>query len=203
MRVFLDDAELTVPEPTLTAVLAAGSAASEARGRIVVEVWADGEPAPDEDLAQPPDRAPYAGEVRLITAEPRALVRSVLFDVADALEATRDTQRRAADLIQVGETGKGLHELGEALRSWDTVRRAVEEGAALLGMSVNSDESSAIDGSLVEELGRTLTSVKQALSREDWALLSDLLMYDLEEQAQRWETELRRLAERITLTDQK
>lgn len=200
MRVFLDDAEMTVPEATLKAALAVGAVASEEQGRIVVEVWADGEPAPDEDIAAPPARAPYAREVRLVTAEPRSLVRTVLLDVAEAIESTRESQRRASELVQLGETGNGLNELGGVLRAWDTVRRAVEEGCALLDMPTDRSEKSVLDQRLVGDLGATLTAVKKALGNEDWALLADLLAYDLDEHAQRWEAELRRLADHVAAT---
>src|SRR5690606_18276393 len=78
MKVFLDGEELAVDGGGLGTALAAGTTASEERGRIIVEVWVDGDPAPEADLSDPPDRSPYASEIRLVSAEPKALVRTVL-----------------------------------------------------------------------------------------------------------------------------
>jgi len=197
MRVFLDDTEITPPEPTLAACLAAGAEAGERAGRVVVEVWVDGAPAPEADLEHPPGRSPYADEVRLVTAEPCALVRTVMLDVAETLGDTIETQARAADAIQIGRTAEGLQGLGEALRAWDAARRAVDEGCALIRSRGGPDPAPAVDPALVERLGAALASVKEALAREDWALLADLLAYDLKEQAEAWRRELARLADAV------
>src|SRR5690606_14530066 len=136
----------------------------------------------------------------LVSAEPKALVRTVLLDVSDALTATRDTQRQAADHLQVGETGQALAELGDAVRTWETVRRAVEEGCALMNISTATDctiKAGGIDGALVDELAANLTAVKKALAGQDWPVLADLLAFDLDEQVDRWQEELNRLAETI------
>jgi len=195
MRVYLDDVEITPTEPTLGACLTAGADQSRDAGRVVVEVWADGAPIPEEDLAEPPARSPYAAEVRLVSAEPRSLVRTVMLDVAETLDETCETQKRAADAIQIGQSSTGLTDLGESLRSWDTVRRVVEEGCALLRLpGAGGADATVLEETLIVDLGQTLESVKEALAREDWALLADLLAYDLHDQAQRWQEELRRLA---------
>jgi len=198
MKVFLDGDELTIETETLKTALAAGMAACEAKGRIIVEVWANDDLAPDGDLSMPPERAPYADEVRFVSAEPRALVRTVLLDVSDALSLTRQTQRQAADHLQVGETGAALNELGEALQTWETVRRAVEEGCALLKISGDdASQNNMLNGSLISELVEKLTALKEALANEDWPLLADMLAYDLDEHLERWQDELHRLSDVI------
>lgn len=199
MIVYLDEAKLQVSVDTLGAALAAGTAASEQRGRIIVEVWADNAPAPDMDLNDPPPRSPYAKEIRFVTAEPQSLVRVVLLDVCEALHSTRESQLKAADHLQIGETSPALRELGEALQNWETVRRAVEEGCGLLRISTNgaAGDEHALRGELVRELSAKLSSVKDALAREDWSILADLLAYDLTEQIEAWQKELRRLVDMI------
>lgn len=200
MKVFLDGEELAVKGASLGTALAAGTAASEEKGRIIVEVWADGDPAPESDLSSPPEREPYASELRFVTAEPKSLVRTVLLDVSDALSATRDTQRQAADHLQVGETGQALVELGDAVRTWETVRRAVEEGCALVNIPTATGSTIAgggINSALVEDLASNLTSIKKALADQDWPALADLLSFELDEQIDRWQEELNRLADAI------
>ena len=54
-----------------------------------------------------------------------------------------------------------------------------------------------LNADLVDDLAVNLTSVKDALGREDWPVLSDLLSFDLDEQVDRWQEELNRLADVI------
>ncbi len=199
MKVFLDDAEITVKDETLASALAAGTTQSEGKGRIIVEVWSDGSPTPDEHLSKPPADEPYAEEIRFISAEPRSLVQTVLLDVAETLSSTRETQQKSADLLQTGETGLALNELGQAINTWQTVRQAVEEGCALLNISLDpvENEEPIFDPTIITDLAEMLTSVKAALTQEDWPLLSDLLAYDMDEHIDRWRVELGRLSDMI------
>jgi len=199
MKVYLDDAEIAVEDGTLSSALAAGTSRSERDGRIIVEVWSDGSPTPAEHLSKPPGDEPYAEEIRLVSAEPRSLVQTVLLDVAEALSTARQMQQKSADLLQTGETGPALTELGQAINTWQTVRQAVEEGCALLHISLDpvAGEAEIFDPTIITDLAELLTSVKGALTQEDWPLLSDLLAYDMDEHIDRWRTELGRLSDSI------
>lgn len=197
MKVFLDGEELAIEQLTLKGALSAGLCVCEERGRIIVEVWADDALAPEADLAEPPETSPYAEEIRLISAEPRSLVRTVLLDVSEALSFTRQTQRQAADHLQVGENVAALNEIGDALRTWETVRRAVEEGCALLKAPGDLSQESLLNAALICDLVEKLTALKEALTNEDWPLLADLLAYDLDEHIERWQDELRRMSDVI------
>ena len=82
MQVYLDDTPLDTAATTLEDALRIGRERAESQGRIIIDARADGAPIPDAHLASPAlaERTPYAGEIRLVSEEPRALVRAALTD---------------------------------------------------------------------------------------------------------------------------
>jgi len=197
VKVYLDDETLTTEGETLGAALRAGVARARERGRLVVEINADGAAIPEEHLADPPGFEPYAEELRLISVEPGLLVRSTLLDAADALENVRERQRRAGELIQTGETEAAMTELTEVVTVWSAVRRALEDGCSLLGLPL-SEAIRGVDGQkLVADLTARLTDIRSALQAEDWPSLSDAVAYDLDDEAERWTGALRDFAARL------
>jgi len=139
VRVYLDDSPVESSAPTLASALAAGVQAAGPNGRVIVEVWADGQRVPDEQLADPPETSPYAEEIRFVSAQAGSLVKTVLMDVAEGLKDAQSRQRRSAELLQSGQTQPALEELSQALAMWDNARRAVQEGCSLMGLSLDAE----------------------------------------------------------------
>jgi hypothetical protein len=193
MNVYLDGQPLSVPEPmTFAAALRIAGGNAERKGRVLVEVQIDGSPAPDALIDDPPNE-PVGGEVRMISVEPRSLVRVTLMDAVDALEAARERQRRCADLIQTGKVEEALAPLSEAIQTWQTVRDAVEKSAAMLDLKLADLSPGAADqnmDSLVAGLSARLGEIRRSLAGEDWSALADVLAYDMGEQAEHWKTAL-------------
>jgi hypothetical protein len=197
MKTYLDGQPLLVPEPaTLAGALRAASDEAGRKGRVVVEVQVDGERANDALVEDPPE-APVGNEVRLISVEPRLLVRVTLMDAVDALEAARQKQLRSAELIQRGKLEEALPPLSEAIQTWQTVRDAVEKSAAMLGIGVEALGGGPGMGELVKALLARLEEVRRTLAGEDWSALADVLAYDMGEQAERWKAALTGAAESL------
>ncbi len=197
VKVYLDDEPLKVADARLGTALEAGVARARGRGRIVVEVLVDGSPAPASDIERPPERAPYAAEVRLVSAEPRSLVRTTLHDAADALEDAREAQAAAAERLQRGETADALGDLSRTISIWESVRRAMEDGAELIG----DGSGGAPDiGPLLDGLAERLVEIRRALTAQDWSALADALAYDMEEQADVWWGALTAFADSLKAT---
>ena len=196
MKTFLDDQPVEVDRPTLAAAISAGVARAEGSGRIVVEIHADGRRLGDDELDPPSDEEAGLGEVRLVSAEPRSLVRVTLFDAADALEQIAGDHVEAARLIHQGELPAALERLGFIVQVWQAVRDAVEKGPALLGVGLDSLDLGDADlpGSATD-LAADLERLKSGLARQDWSEVGDLLEFDLVEQASRWRGLLRALAD--------
>lgn len=198
MRVYLDDHEMGVAASSLAEALRAAVAAAGARGRVIIELKADGSPVGDDDLARADEPTSFQ-ELRLVSADAKKLVRVSLLDAADTLEAAKRHQNRAAELIQSGELQPALDELREALSIWQLVRGAVDKGAELL--SLRLDELVLEDGTRVGDhtggLKSSLALVKESLERQDWPALSDALAYDMGGRVVTWQGLLRSLADSI------
>lgn len=190
MRAYLDDEPLELEGETLGAAVLAGRQAAESRGRMIIEVWADGSPAPPADLEELPTADPYASEVRFVSAVPGALVAHALEEAAENLAGVRDAQTDAAAQLSRGETREAMTNVGEALRAWETVRRAVQEGCAVLGVApadlLSDEESRDACTKAIEALLEALREVQRAVTDQDVAGLADTLEYDLDELADTW-----------------
>ncbi len=197
MRLFLDDRPLEAEDTTLAAALDAARAKAEAGGRIIVEVLADGAPAPESDLQDPSGvtRRPYAGEVRFVSETPRGLVAGALRDASQAIAMVQDKQREAAEQIHRGDAESSVALLGDAVTLWQMVRRALDESGRILGMALEGDRGIA---PLAEELAGRLTAIRAALASQDWAALADELDDEMDAHAERWRGALVDLAARVS-----
>lgn len=199
MRIYLDEDPLETEATTLAQGLQAAVEAARAQGRIIVEVEADGEPVADEELETPSDDPAYCDELRFVSAEPRSLVRVTMLDAADALEQTRRRCAQASEMLQTGQIAEALRDLAECLAAWETARRVVQEGCALLGVPLDSEEGLGPDAEeQVAALTETLEAVKAAVASQDWATLADLLAFELDEQAQAWRGAMQAMGEKLS-----
>jgi hypothetical protein len=201
MKLLLDDQDVVLAQPSLAEALRVGVQEAGKRGRIVVEATMDGRPLDDEQLVRPSDALVPGAEVRLVTAEPRSLVRMTLMEVADRLPEAQRIQKTCAEALERGEAEATLPELGEALGIWQSVRDAVAQGAELLGIPLDEvrlggDGAAGFAGSM-QDLTLALEEVRRCLKAEDWASLADLLAFELDELADRWQSVVRALADYV------
>ncbi|HVZ94665.1 MAG TPA: hypothetical protein VG797_09160, partial [Phycisphaerales bacterium] len=183
------------------AVSTLGEALDAARrrtqGRLIIEVLADGSPVPSAHLDQPPATAPYAGDLRLTTADTATLVKGALLDAADLIGHARETQEQAARLIHAGRIQEAMAEMESILQAWAMAHGALKLAReARASGAISSDTSNGADEN---DLMRLLTEVRRALANRDWSALADALEYDLGEQASNWGSRLTAIADRITV----
>lgn len=203
MRLFLDGDPIQVEVPGLATALREGAARAEERGRIVVEATLDGRALSDEQLEHPSDDPGAGEEVRLLSAEPRALVRITLLDAADALENAQTRQTECARQLQVGDIEGAMQTLSDAITVWQAVRDVVSRSADLLHLPLDSMTLPAGDspappvGDLIASLTASLEELKRSVNAEDWSALADVLAYDLDEQAGQWRGLMEGMAEHV------
>lgn len=193
MKVYLDDSPVAVTRPTLADALREARALAAARGRIIIEALADGAPAPDAHLSDPDSAAttPYAGELRFVSEAPRALVRAALTDAAGALLEAKSAQSDAADRLHEGRTNEAVSGIGAALRIWEQVKQAVEQGGMILEERLDRAQGMP---ELITGLTDRLSSLQSALERRDWAGVADELSYELNDHADAWRSALLAIA---------
>lgn len=201
MRAYLDDRPLELDGQSLTAAVVAGKRAADERGRLIIEVWADGEPAPASDLSEPPATEPYAGEVRFVSVEPREVVASALEEAAQNLTLAAEPQSRAAEALARGEMGEAMQDVGLCLQAWESARKAVHDGSAVLGVApaalTGDPASGAACAKAIDDLLRALREVQRAMTEKDIASLSDALAYDLGELGETWVGLLQEMASSV------
>jgi hypothetical protein len=203
MRLYLDGDPIQVETPGLATALREGAARAEQRGRIVVEATLDGRALSDEQLEHPSDDPGAGDEVRLLSAEPKSLVRITLLDAADALEDAKVRQAQCARQLQTGDMEGAMQTLSDAITVWQAVRDVVSRSADLLQLPLDGmtfpgpDADSPPVGQLVASLTANLEELKRSVNAEDWSALADVLAYDLDEQADRWRGLMHNLAEHV------
>ncbi len=203
MQVLLDGRPIEASGNTLAAALEAGRNAAMSLKRVIIEVVADGAAAPDAHLTSPPADDPYAETIELRTASAVDLVRTTLHESADALQEAKKQQVIASDLILEAKTAEAMEKLGEALQLWTAIQRAVTDSCALCSSPELSGElcvEPVVDAELVSDLATNLNQVHSALEKRDWSELSDLLAFELEEQAQKWSKAIREMADGLSAT---
>lgn len=205
MQVLLDGQVIEVKAPTLAAALEAGRAAAMRARRVLVEAQMDGVRVPDAILENPDAAGPGGSEIRFTSADPGALVGQTLRDAAEVLGEARKAQGDAADLIDGSQFDRAMPQLSAALGAWEQSRLAVVNGMALLGKNLETvrvigGTGAGSERPLAEWVGSltlALEEVRRSLKAQDWVGLSDVLRYDLSEQAELWRAMLGELARSV------
>lgn len=202
MKIILDDAPLTETPATLAEAIAAAAARAAGMQRVIVDIIADGRAVSADELDDESAMAHECGELRLTTAEPRAFVRVTMQDAADALGGARESQQRAAELFEAGHAGEAFKSLDGALGLWQAARQSLDQGAQLLGLDLTALplEHPDVLPEAISRLSAALEEVRRSVGAQDWAGLSDVLLYDLDDLVGEWQKLLRDIAGYIART---
>jgi hypothetical protein len=200
MRVLLDGQLVPIDRPSLALALATAARRAEAAGRVIVTATADGETIPDETLKAPKDEFCAIAELVLTSASPTRVVGEMLVHAADAIESVRGTQQHAGHTIQRGEPEQAREHLESVFGIWQAVAGGVQQAAEMLSLDLATlrvpdgyGDTIAVSPQ-IEILVEKLRDLQAAMQRQDWAAMSDLLLFDLDELAKSWGQMLRGLA---------
>ncbi|MBX3364227.1 MAG: hypothetical protein KF866_05615 [Phycisphaeraceae bacterium] len=197
MQVYLDDVPLDIAEPSLAAALREAVLRAQGQGRMVVEVKGDGRLLGEAELAQPSRDTGGYGELRITSAEPRALVCITLRDAAEALDGVEADQTEAALLIQSGKLDEARALFERAVQTWQAIMTALAHGAELLQLDLARLAPASGGPSVGQRLSELIDRLKLlvvAMTREDWSSLADALEFDMRDQADAWKSMLTDLA---------
>ncbi|MDQ7013408.1 MAG: hypothetical protein Q9O74_05875 [Planctomycetota bacterium] len=196
MNIYLDDAPLTETADTLAGAIAAARDRASSLERVIVDVIADGTPLAPAQLDDDEFMGSSFEEVRLTTAEPRTFVRVTMCDAADALEYAREQQKKAAEHLEAGHVEDGYKSLEQVVGTWQAARQSLDQGAQLLGLDLSTMPLARPEtlSEAIEQLTTGLAEVRRCVQGQDWAGLSDVLLYDLDELVVRWQSLLREVA---------
>ena len=196
MKITIDDRVLETDATTLGGALMAAQSVCE--GRMVVQAIADGESVPASDLLNPPDTSPYCAELHFQTADPSALVHETLYSAVDIIRGISPRQKEVSDLFLDGEVDKGKDQLMQLLSGWLDVNKTVQlctSSGHVPREAVEGLEPSFEDS--VRKLSADLNDLRNALEGGDFTAVSDLLAYEMNDQAERWSGILTTLADSL------
>lgn len=203
MRILLDGEPLADCS-TLRQALRAASDAASPRGRLVVDVVADGRRVPDDELAAAQDHPEPFAELRLHSADPASLVHAALRDASETLRVLETRQRSAREHTDAARLDQALESLNSVVSSWALVKDVFERCVAVLALDPGElrpePGSSRSAADLVRELGAHAMSLRDAVGNEDWSAVSDLLGYQLDEQCRAWQALFRALESSVKPT---
>ncbi|MCA3005534.1 MAG: hypothetical protein LW650_09065 [Planctomycetaceae bacterium] len=213
MPLFLDDKPLSTPlapagtagsSATLRDLLNHGADLAARSGRMVVEVLLDGVRLDDDALRDAEGRPLADHDVRLISADPRALVAAALYDLSAEAGRLRELQAQTARHLQAGQLTAASDALSTVVAVWDALRQGLAQGPGLLGLdpaelafSPTADADPQPVAGAIANLNLRLIDLRRCLAGEDWASLADLLQDELSAEADTWATMLADLADQL------
>jgi hypothetical protein len=203
MRIFLDDTPCDLDATSVGEAVVAVAALAEQSGRMIIEVHVDGERWTEGQLADLSHDETPAGEVRMISIEPRHLVAQTLADAGETLAGVDELHRTAAEQIEANQSAEAMNTLGNAVARWLEVQQAITLSSQLLAVDLDALEVKGTPaGHFIDALNQRLRMVRSALQTQDPIGLTDTLLYELPEVVQEWRDLVSELRETILAGEQ-
>ncbi len=198
MAIYLDDQPTELAGANLGEVLVSASEGLAGDGRVVVEVMLDGKVVSGDELGKHQDESVSDAEVRLTSAEPKALAVSALSQVRDHLPQAGALHEQAAEQLQQDNPAEALKTIALAIDVWMQTQEAVLGSAGIVGLSL--DEVN-VDGepmtAFTDELIERLHGLKDLITAGDTVALADTLAYEWPAIVHRWDQLIGELIETI------
>lgn len=192
MTVYLDDQPVALAGDNLADLLASATAQLQPAGRMVVEVQLNGQTLTGDSLTQQAT-APLTGDadLRLYSAEPGKLARSVLEEVRAELLAQQTVIERAADLLQQDKPAEAFTLVNAVNEVWLATMRAVEQASPMLGVDLMTLQVAGEPFTkCTKDLLTSLQQFRQQLTDQDTAALADSLGYEWPRLIEQWDAVL-------------
>ncbi len=202
MHVYVDDNPYAVsdlPAKTLRQIAQEIRQNLPAQKRILVAIYTDGQLVPPGELDVALDSPSTKYErVDFQTAEPQILAREVLKQARALVAEVAPVCEQAGEMLSSGQTGRAMEMLGSCFAVWNQVQESMSRSVDLLGLDLSKLQ---IEGKKADELlsqfADQLRHVKEALENRDYVQLSDILQYELQDVAPRWQGLLDQLVQQI------
>jgi hypothetical protein len=169
--------------------------------RILVAIFLNGQksPVPPAEIEPTLDSPVNRYErVDFQSAVPQTLAREVLKQSRALVAEATPICRQAGEMLSGGQTARAMEMLGNCFMVWNQVQESMTKSVQLLGLDLSKLD---VDGQPADELlqkfADELRVVKEALENRDYVQLSDILQYELQEVAPRWQALLDRLVAQI------
>jgi hypothetical protein len=188
MRVTLDGTQCKdLDAATIGEAIELGCAQAHELGRIVVQIEADQRTLEAAELGDQSITDGTADVVALTSLEPREVLLASLDLGSNAVLAANEQFALAARSLQGGDAQEATAPLQEGLELWQALdEHVLREAVPTIIESVEDGPSMEEFTGLVQELEKALDSIRQAIGNGDTSALSDSLLYEFPDTAQRW-----------------
>lgn len=172
------------------------------RNRMLVAIYTDGQLVSADSLDAALDSlGGRYGRIDFQSAVPQTLAREVLQQARELVAESTPICQQAGEMLSAGQTARAMELLGNCFGVWSQVQESMARSVDLLGLDLSRMQ---IEGKqadqLLHEFADQLRTVKEALENRDYVQLSDILQYELQDVAPRWQTLLDRVVAEISDT---
>lgn len=169
--------------------------------RILVAIFLNGQkdPVPPGSI-EPTLDSPVSQYERIDfqSAIPQTLAREVLRQSRVLVAEATPICRQAGEMLSAGQTARAMELLGNCFMVWNQVQESMTKSVQLLSLDLSKvDVNGQPADELLEKFADELRQVKEALENRDYVQLSDILQYELQEVAPRWQGLLDQLVAQI------
>ena len=206
MQVFVDEQAYQPqggPDQTLGQLAAEVGLAVPGKPRMLVSLCCDGQPVSQDNLGAILDRpASDFQKLELHTQPLVAMVRNILAETIDLFDQADQARHKAADLLAEGQTEAAMHQLQTFFGTWRHVQDAMIVCVQALGSDLDSLD---INGKplceVFEPLRKLLADLKDAMLRQDYVVVGDILRYEFDQPLKGWRALLNQLHETAKTRD--
>jgi len=188
--------ELSVADgEKLEALLAEANQVVAEQGRAVVSIQCDGQEVGAEALTAALSKPLNEFQRVELTSAPAKEVAEAVLNQAGALVA--ETERNHSDIVELlneGNTVRGMELLGGSFRLWQQAHDAVTQAVRLGRIQLDQVEVEGVSSvEIINGLKDKLGQIKDALEARDYVMLADILQYELGQTVQSWIALINRL----------
>ena len=198
MAIYIDDQPTDLAGANLGEVLTSASQGLAGDGRVLVEVMLDGKRLTGDELDKHQHTALGDTEVRLTSADPKALALSTLEQIREHLPHAGTLHEVAAEQLQADHPSEAMEHIAAAVEVWMQTQEAVLGSAGLVGLGLDEVE---VDGepmsAFTDELIQQLHGLKDLIAAKDTVALADALAYEWPAVVHRWDALIAALIEAI------
>ncbi len=198
MAIFVDDQPKDLVGESLGEVLAAASQALAEEGRVVVEVMLGDKVLRGDELGDHQNATITDTDVRLTSADPKALAISTLNQVREHLPNATALHEQAAECLQADNPAEALKHIAAAIEVWMQTQEAVLGSARVVGLGL---DEVTVEGepmtAFTDELIQQLHNLKELIGVQDTVALADALAYEWPAVVHRWDKLIQHLIEDI------
>ncbi len=168
--------------------------------RVLANIAVEGQRVPADELGEWLARpCEGLGQVAFETADPRALARDALGQVAGLFGDCAALYQGAVEMLNRNNMPKAMERLAGCLGLFKAAQEAVSEAVALCGLDLSQihvEDGTSLEQAVADVTGQ-LGELKSALEDRDMVLLRDLLTYEFPGMAEQWQTILSRLDDHL------